>query len=64
MKEQGPIELVNTLLVEIPFPVILMPSRAVGSSSVIFSEHSPEGTIRIEVTHDTILATLIYHLRA
>lgn len=64
MKEQGPIELVNTLLRGDSLPGHI---DAVEGSRIIlqslFSEHSPKGTIRIEVTHDTILATLIYHLR-
>ena len=58
MKEQGPIELVNTLLRGNPLPGHI--DAFEGSRIILhslFSEHSPKGTIRIEVTHDTILAT-------
>jgi len=63
MKDYGPMELVNALLQGDSLSGHVDVSE--GTRIILqsfFSENPPKGTIRIEVTHDTILAALIYHL--
>ena len=63
MKDYGPIELVNALLQGDSLSGHVDVSE--GTRIILqsfFSENPSKGTIRIEVTHDTILAALIYHL--
>ena len=63
MKDYGPMELVNALLQGDSLSGHVDVSE--GTRIILqsfFSENPSKGTIRIEVTHDTILAALIYHL--
>ena len=63
MKDYGPMELVNALLQGDSLSGHVDVSE--GTRIILqsfFSENHSKGTIRIEVTHDTILAALIYHL--
>ena len=63
MKDYGPMELVNALLQGDSLSGHVDVSE--GTRIILqsfFSENPPKGTIRIEVTHDTILAAMIYHL--
>ena len=63
MKDYGPMELVNALLQGDSLSGHVDVSE--GTRIILqsfFSDNPPKGTIRIEVTHDTILAAMIYHL--
>ena len=64
MEQQGPMELVNALLQGISIPGHL----SVGEGTRIMlqsflSDNPPKGKIRVEITHDTILACVLYHLQ-
>ena len=63
MKDYGPMELVNALLQGDSLSGHVDVSE--GTRIILrsfFSDNPQKGTIRIEITHDTILAALIYHL--
>ena len=64
MEQQGPMELVNALLQEISIPGHLSVEEGTRIMLESFlSDNPPKGKIRVEITHDTILACMLYHLQ-
>ena len=64
MEENGPMELVNKMLQNISVPGHVQSEE--GTHAIILSilsDNPPSGKIRVEITHDTILACMLYQLQ-